>query len=235
MTSRIIIAIDGYSSTGKSTFAKAIASVLGYVYIDTGAMYRAVTLLAIRRGCDSDDNAVDADALRQVLSAGSVEISFRTSGQGGVSETWLDGENVEKEIRTMEISRIVSHVAALPFVRGYVDKRLREIGSGKGVVMDGRDIGTAVFPDAELKIFMTARPGVRARRRYEEMSARGHRVSYEEILANLSERDYIDTHRETAPLRRAEDSVLLDNSDMSIEDQIQWFKDLLKQRHLCGY
>jgi len=235
MTSRIIIAIDGYSSTGKSTFAKAIASVLGYVYIDTGAMYRAVTLLAIRRGCDSDDNTVDADALRQVLSAGSVEISFRTSGQGGVSETWLDGENVEKEIRTMEISRLVSHVAALPFVRQYVDKRLREIGSGKGVVMDGRDIGTAVFPDAELKIFMTARPGVRARRRYEEMSARGHRVSYEEILANLSERDYIDTHRETAPLRRAEDSVLLDNSDMSIEDQIQWFKDLLKQRHLCGY
>ena len=223
MTSRIIIAIDGYSSTGKSTFAKAIASVLGYVYIDTGAMYRAVTLLAIRRGCDSDDNTVDADALRQVLSAGSVEISFRTSGQGGVSETWLDGENVEKEIRTMEISRLVSHVAALPFVRQYVDKRLREIGSGKGVVMDGRDIGTAVFPDAELKIFMTARPGVRARRRYEE------------ILANLSERDYIDTHRETAPLRRAEDSVLLDNSDMSIEDQIQWFKDLLKQRHLCGY
>ena len=235
MTSRIIIAIDGYSSTGKSTFAKAIASVLGYVYIDTGAMYRAVTLLAIRRGRDSDDNAVDADALQQVLSAGSVEISFRTSGQGGVSETWLDGENVEKEIRTMEISRLVSHVAALPFVRQYVDKRLREIGSGKGVVMDGRDIGTAVFPDAEIKIFMTARPEVRARRRYEEMSARGHRVSYEEILANLSERDYIDTHRETAPLRRAEDSVLLDNSDMSIEDQIQWFKDLLKQRHLCGY
>ena len=135
----------------------------------------------------------------------------------------------------MEISRLVSHVAALPFVRQYVDKRLREIGSGKGVVMDGRDIGTAVFPDAEVKIFMTARPEVRARRRYEEMSARGHRVSYEEILANLSERDYIDTHRETAPLRRAEDSVLLDNSDMSIEDQIQWFKDLLKQRHLCGY
>ena len=236
MTSRIIIAIDGYSSTGKSTFAKAIASVLGYVYIDTGAMYRAVALLALRGGCVSGDNAVDETALRRLLvGGGPVDISFRTSGPGGRSETWLDGENVEKEIRTMEISRIVSHVAALPFVRGYVDRRLREIGSGKGVVMDGRDIGTAVFPDAEIKIFMTARPEVRARRRYEEMSARGHRVSYEEILANLSERDYIDTHRETAPLRRAEDSVLLDNSDMSIEDQIQWFKDLLKQRHLCGY
>ena len=179
---------------------------------------------------------MDETALRRLLvGGGPVDISFRTSGPGGRSETWQDGENVEKEIRTMEISRIVSHVAALPFVRGYVDRRLREIGSGKGVVMDGRDIGTAVFPDAELKIFMTARPEVRARRRYEEMSARGHRVSYEEILANLSERDYIDTHREAAPLRRAEDSVLLDNSDMSIEDQIQWFKDLLKQRHLCGY
>lgn len=236
MTSRIIIAIDGYSSTGKSTFAKAIAGELGYVYIDTGAMYRAVTLFALRGGCVSGDNTVDETALRRLLLDGdSVEISFLASGPDGESETWLDGENVEKEIRTLEISRIVSHVAVLPFVREYVDRRLREIGAGKGVVMDGRDIGTAVFPDAELKIFMTARPEVRARRRYEEMSARGHRVSYEEILANLSERDYIDTHREAAPLRRAEDSVLLDNSDMSIEDQIQWFKDLLKQRHLCGY
>ena len=172
------------------------------MYIDTGAMYRAVALLALRGGCVSGDNAVDETALRRLLvGGGPVDISFRTSGPGGRSETWLDGENVEKEIRTMEISRIVSHVAALPFV----------------------------------KIFMTARPEVRARRRYEEMSARGHSVSYVEILGNLSERDYIDTHRETAPLRMAGDAVLLDNSDMSIEDQIQWFKDLLKQRHLCGY
>ena len=216
MTSRIIIAIDGYSSTGKSTFAKAIASELGYVYIDTGAMYRAVALFAMRGGCVSGDNVVDETALRRLLVDGSpVDISFRTSGPGGRSETWLDGENVEKEIRTMEISRLVSHVAALP------------------VVMDGRDIGTAVFPDAELKIFMTARPEVRARRRYEEMSARGHSVSYEEILGNLSERDYIDTHRETAPLRMAGDAVLLDNSDMTVEDQLEWFRNLLKERNLC--
>ena len=182
----------------------------------------------------SGDNTVDETALRRLLLDGdSVEISFLASGPDGESETWLDGENVEKEIRTLEISRIVSHVAVLPFVREYVDRRLREIGSGKGVVMDGRDIGTAVFPDAEIKIFMTARPEVRARRRYEEMSARGHRVSYEDILCNLSERDYIDTHRETAPLRKADDAVILDNSDMTVEDQIRWFRNLLKERHLC--
>ncbi|HIZ86932.1 MAG TPA: (d)CMP kinase [Candidatus Coprenecus pullistercoris] len=236
MTSRIIIAVDGYSSTGKSTFAKAIAKEMGYVYIDTGAMYRAVTLLAMRSGCVLDDGSMDEERLRRLLSGHpSADVSFRTSGSGGASETWLDGENVEKQIRTIEISRVVSHVAALPFVRQYVDKKLREIGLRKGVVMDGRDIGTAVFPDAELKIFMTARPQVRAMRRYEEMTARGHHVSYEEILGNLSERDYIDTHRETAPLRQADDAVLLDNSDMTVEDQIMWFRDLLKTRHLCGY
>lgn len=238
MSSPVIIAVDGYSSTGKSTFAKAIAKELGYIYIDTGAMYRAVTLLAFRRGLVSKNNTIpDVKALTGLLAdaARPVEISFRTSGAGGASETWLDGENVEKDIRTIEVSRAVSHVAAIPDVRRYVDRRLREIGSARGVVMDGRDIGTAVFPDAELKIFMTARPEVRARRRYEEMRAHGDNVSYEEILSNLKERDYLDTNRETAPLVQAPDAELLDNSDMTVEDQVKWFHELLKRRHLCGF
>lgn len=234
MTSRIIIAIDGYSSTGKSTFAKAIARELGYVYIDTGAMYRAVTLLALRNGCVSKENTVDENALKRLLSGGTpAEISFRASGEGGASETWLDGENVEKEIRTMEISGIVSHVAALPFVREYVDRRLREIGARKGVVMDGRDIGTAVFPDAELKIFMTARTEIRARRRLTELQGRGENTDYDQVLKNLQERDYIDQHRKTAPLVKAPDAVVLDNSDMTIEEQLRWFNNLIEERHLC--
>lgn len=238
MSSPIIIAVDGHSSTGKSTFAKAIAKELGYIYIDTGAMYRAVTLLAFRKGLVSKNNTIsDVHALAGILSgnAGPVDISFRTSGAGGASETWLDGENIEKEIRTIEISRVVSHVAAIPEVRRYVDRRLREIGSARGVVMDGRDIGTAVFPDAELKIFMTARPEVRAERRYEEMRMRGYDVSYEDILSNLKERDYLDAHRETAPLKQAPDAELLDNSDMTVDDQVEWFHELLKRRHLCGF
>lgn len=237
MTSPIIIAVDGYSSTGKSTFAKAIAKELGYIYIDTGAMYRAVTLLALRKGLVSKNNTIEPDSLSEMLSRGScpVDISFRTSGPGGASETWLNGENVERDIRTLGISKVVSYVAAVPAVRHYVDRRLREIGSRKGVVMDGRDIGTAVFPDAELKIFMTARPEVRARRRFDEMCSNGQHPSYEEVLSNIKERDYMDEHRQTAPLARAADAVLLDNSDMSVEDQILWFKDLLMRRHLCGY
>lgn len=237
MASPIIIAVDGYSSTGKSTFAKAIAKELGYIYIDTGAMYRAVTLLALDRGYVSKNNTIDVEALSRTLSGTSplVEITFRTSGPDGASETWLDGENVERRIRTIEISRIVSHVAAIPQVREFVDRSLHGIGSRKGVVMDGRDIGTAVFPDAELKIFMTARAEVRAGRRYEEMRAKGQDTSYEEVLANIRERDYMDEHRKTAPLLRASDAVLLDNSDMSVAEQISWFRELLKSRHLCGY
>lgn len=237
MISPIIIAIDGYSSTGKSTFAKAIAKELGYIYIDTGAMYRAVTLLALRRGYVSKNNTINGAALRAALAEGGpdTDISFHVSGQDGTSETWLGGENVERQIRTIEISRVVSHIAAIPFVREYVDRRLREIGTAKGVVMDGRDIGTAVFPDAELKIFMTARPEVRAGRRYEEMLSRGQDVSYEEILNNLSERDNIDENRAVAPLRRAPDAVLLDNSDMTVDDQVEWFRDQMRRRHLCGF
>ncbi|HIZ86096.1 MAG TPA: (d)CMP kinase [Candidatus Coprenecus stercoravium] len=233
MTSRIIIAVDGYSSTGKSTFAKAIAKELGYVYIDTGAMYRAVTLLAIRKGCAGRGRAVDAAALEALLSARpSVDVSFRVSGPDGTSETWLDGENVESSIRTLEVSGVVSHIAALPFVRDFVDRRLREIGARKGVVMDGRDIGTAVFPDAELKIFMTARPEVRARRRLEELRSRGEITDYAEVLRNIEERDYMDRHRKTAPLVKAADAVELDNSDMTVEDQMEWFRNLIKERKL---
>ena len=236
MTSPIIIAIDGHSSTGKSTFAKAIAKELGYIYIDTGAMYRAVALLAVRHGFVSKNNTIDADSLGKTLSlTPQPDISFRTSGDGGASETWLNGENVEQQIRTIEISKVVSYIAALPVVREYVDRRLREIGSRRGVVMDGRDIGTAVFPDAELKIFMTASPEVRARRRYEEMRSKGQDTPYEEVLNNIRERDYIDEHRQTAPLTKADDAVLLDNSDMTVGEQVLWFKDLLKRRHLCGY
>lgn len=236
MVSPIIIAIDGYSSTGKSTFAKAIAKELGYVYIDTGAMYRAVTLYALGHGYISKDNAIDEDSLSASLaSPHSVDISFRTSGRDGASETWLNGENVERRIRTLEISSSVSHVAAIPSVRAYVDRRLREIGSRKGVVMDGRDIGSSVFPDAELKIFMTARAEVRAERRYEEMRERGEPDTYDAILRNIRERDYLDQHRKTSPLVRASDAVLLDNSDMTVGEQVEWFRDLLKKRHLCGF
>ena len=236
MSSPVIIAVDGYSSTGKSTFAKAIAKELGYIYIDTGAMYRAVTLLALRKGCVSKNNTIDEAALRTVLSnPGQAEITFRASGPGGASETWLNGENVERGIRSIEISRVVSHIAAVPMVREFVDRSLHEIGAGKGVVMDGRDIGTAVFPDAEIKIFMTARPEVRAMRRFEEMRSKGQETPYEEVLNNIRERDYIDEHRKTAPLTRAADAELLDNSDMTVEEQVQWFRDLLKRRHLCGF
>lgn len=237
MTSPVIIAVDGYSSTGKSTFAKAIAKELGYIYIDTGAMYRAVTLQALRKGYISKNNTIDGERLRKILFRKDhpLEIAFRNSGAGGAGETWLDGENVERDIRTIEVSRVVSHVAALPVVREFVDRTLHQLGARRGVVMDGRDIGTAVFPDAEVKIFMTARPEVRARRRYEEMRSKGLDTPYEEVLANIRERDYMDEHRSAAPLSRAADAVLLDNSDMSIEDQLEWFRKLLRQRHLCGY
>ena len=226
MTSPIIIAIDGHSSTGKSTFAKAIAKELGYIYIDTGAMYRAVALLAVRHGFVSKNNTIDADSLGKTLSLNpQPDISFRTSGDGGASETWLNGENVEQQIRTIEISKVVSHIAALPVVREYVDRRLREIGSRRGVVMDGRDIGTVVFPEAELKVFVTASPEVRARRRLEELQAKGEQTTYEEVLANVKKRDYIDSTREESPLRQAPDALVLDNSEMTIPEQKKWLRD----------
>lgn len=222
----IIIAIDGHSSTGKSTVAKLIARQLGYVYIDTGAMYRAISLGAMSDGLVSEDGVIDTDALAK--SVVNYDIAFRNTGEGGRSETYLNGENVEREIRTMRVSQMVSKVATLPFVRSYVDSILHKIGEARGVVMDGRDIGTAVFPDAEFKLFMTADACVRARRRFDELKAKGENPDFEEVLANVRERDYLDEHRDVSPLRRAEDAVLLDNSTMTVEEEVEWIMKKLE-------
>ncbi len=233
MGSRIIIAIDGYSSTGKSTFAKAIAKKLGYLYIDTGAMYRAVTLLADRKGFISKNNTINEEGLERILkSCGEAEISFRISPPQGECETYLNGENVEKRIRSLDISDKVSHIATIPFVREFVDRRLREIGKSKGVVMDGRDIGSAVFPDAEIKIFMTADPEIRAKRRLEELLARGEKAELKDVLDNIRKRDYIDEHRATDPLTRAADAIMLDNSHMTVDEQMEWVMGILKSKGL---
>lgn len=225
-TSDIIIAIDGYSSTGKSTFAKLIAAKMGYIYIDTGALYRAVTLFSIEENLINSNNIIDEAALKSALEH--VEVTFKATGEGGKSETYLNGKNVEKKIRTLKVSSKVSYIAAVPFVREYVDRQLHEIGKNKGVVMDGRDIGTAVFPNAELKIFMTADAKIRAQRRILEMEAKGENPNPDEVLKNLLERDYIDAHRKTAPLTQAPDAILLDNSHMTIQQQMDWFLALCK-------
>ena len=227
-TQKIIIAIDGYSSTGKSTFAKLVAAKLGYIYIDTGALYRAMTLCAIKNGIIDHQNNIDYEKLQKSLCDTAIE--FRPTGENGKSETYLNGENVEKEIRGLEIANRVSHIAAVPAVRNFVDSMLKRYGEKKGVVMDGRDIGTAVFPNAELKIFMTANPEIRAQRRYNEMVAKGENPNMEDVLKNLLERDYIDTHREIAPLTQAPDAVLLDNSHMTLDEQMDWIITLLEKR-----
>jgi CMP/dCMP kinase len=224
---KIIIAIDGHSSTGKSTYAKMIASKIGYIYIDTGALYRAVTLYAIENELISKNNTIDEEKLQKSLE--NLSVNFKTTGRNGKSETYLNEKNVEKEIRTLKVSNKVSYIAAIPFVREFVDRRLREIGKNKGVVMDGRDIGTAVFPQAELKIFMTADPKIRAERRLNEMVEKGENPQYDEVLKNIIERDYIDEHRDTAPLRRASDAILLDNSYMTLDKQMEWFLNILSK------
>lgn len=226
---KIIIAIDGYSSTGKSTFAKLVAARLGYIYIDTGAIYRAVTLCAIQHHIIGDDAAINMPELEKMLS--NIEIEFRNTGKGGGSETYLNNTNVEQQIRRLDVSSKVSHIAALPIVRKYVDDKLRVFGAEKGVVMDGRDIGTAVFPDAELKLFMTADPKIRAQRRIDEMRAKGENPNPEDVLKNLLERDYIDTHREAAPLTQAPDAILLDNSHMTLDQQMEWIMNILRERY----
>ena len=222
---KIIIAIDGYSSTGKSSFAQRIAAELGNVYIDTGALYRAVTLHAVRLGILTPDNRIDLNALLGALN--NTYIAFRFNEVTQRNETYLNGENVEQEIRRLEISNQVSHIAVLPEVRAYVDERLVELGKQKGVVMDGRDIGTAVFPNAELKIFMTADTQVRAVRRADEMRAKGMEADIEDVKKNLLERDYIDSHREVSPLSKAADAVELDNTHMTMEDQMEWIRSIL--------
>ena len=215
---KIIIAIDGHSSCGKSTMAKQLAQQLNYIYVDTGAMYRCVTLYAINNGMFSG-KSLDSDALEQRI--GEVKISF-TRDEAGQLCAMLNGKNVEKEIRGMSVSERVSMVAKQPFVRKMLVEQQQRMGQDKGVVMDGRDIGTTVFPDAELKIFVTASAEVRAERRYKELLDKGENANYEDILANVKERDYMDSHRAVSPLRMADDAVLLDNSYMTIEEQNQW-------------
>lgn len=217
---KITIAIDGYSSCGKSTMAKELARRIGYVYVDTGAMYRSVTLFALRHHLFDEEGKVKAGNLEALMPE--INISFKFNPSTGRPDTFLNGELVEKEIRGMEVSSHVSAVSALPFVRSAMVAQQQAMGKDKGVVMDGRDIGTVVFPDAELKIFVTASASVRAQRRYDELKGKGMSADYDEILKNVEQRDYIDTHREISPLRKADDAILLDNSNMTIDEQNQW-------------
>lgn len=217
---KITIAIDGYSSCGKSTMAKYLAREVGYIYVDTGAMYRSVTLYAMRNGLFNADGSINTCELEQKM--GEINISFRLNSETGRPDTYLNGELVEKDIRTMEVSARVSPIAALPFVRKALVARQQAMGNEKGIIMDGRDIGTVVFPDAELKIFVTASAEVRAQRRYDELKAKGMPADFDDILKNVKERDYIDSHREVSPLRKADDAIELDNSNMTIAEQKAW-------------
>ena len=217
---KIVIAIDGYSSCGKSTMAKNLARQLGYVYVDTGAMYRAVTLYALRHQLFKADGEVDAASLQRAMP--DIRISFQFNAQTGKPDTYLNDELVEQEIRTMKVSEKVSKIAALPFVRTALVTQQQRMGKDKGIVMDGRDIGTVVFPHAELKIFVTASAEVRAQRRYDELQLKGMPARYDDILKNVQERDYIDSHREVSPLRKADDAIELDNSNLTIDEQQQW-------------
>ena len=221
----IIIAIDGYSSTGKSSFAKIIANEFGFLYLDSGALYRGVTLFAIENGFINEDCVIDVPALTEAME--SLDIHF---GKGG---TYIGDRCIEDEIRSLEVAGKVSPIATVAQVRDFVDRKLREFGRMKRVVMDGRDIGTTVFPDAELKIFMTADPMIRAQRRADEMIAKGDQVDIAEVLDNLQQRDYIDSHREVSPLTQAEDALVLDNSHMTMQDQVEWLKEIIKERFGC--
>ena len=222
----IIIAIDGYSSTGKSSFAKLIAKEFSFLYLDSGALYRAVTLYAMEHDMVLADGSIDTRSL--VAALPDIDIHFEYAPEG--SRTFIGDRCVEKEIRTIEVSSHVSPVAVIPEVRDFVDDILVGYGKNKRIVMDGRDIGTAVFPHADLKIFMTANDNVRAERRLKEMRASGQNPDFNEVLENLKSRDYIDSHREKSPLRQAEDAVVLDNSDMTLEDQMVWVKNLVKEK-----
>lgn len=222
----IIIAIDGYSSTGKSSFAKLIAKEFSFLYLDSGALYRAITLYAMEHDMVLADGSIDTQSL--VAALPDIDVHFEYAPEG--SRTFIGDRCVEKEIRTIEVSSHVSPVAVIPEVRDFVDDILVGYGKNKRIVMDGRDIGTAVFPHADLKIFMTANDNVRAERRLKEMRASGQNPDFNEVLENLKSRDYIDSHREKSPLRQAEDAVVLDNSDMTLEDQMVWVKNLVKEK-----
>lgn len=216
---KITIAVDGFSSCGKSTMAKDLAREVGYIYIDSGAMYRAVTLYSIENGIFNGD-VIDTDRLRKEID--NIHISFRLNPQTGRPDTYLNGVNVENKIRTMEVSSKVSPISTLDFVREKMVEQQQAMGQEKGIIMDGRDIGTTVFPDAELKIFVTATPEIRAKRRYDELKAKGQEAGFDEILENVKQRDYIDQNREVSPLRKADDALLLDNTELTVEEQKKW-------------
>lgn len=216
----IIIAIDGYSSTGKSSFAKLVAAGFGFLYLDSGALYRGVTLFAQRMGLIGEDNVV-SDALETALEG--LDLHFSAEGKTCIGE-----DCVESEIRSMKVSSQVSPIAAVPYVRAFVDRKLHELASSGRVVMDGRDIGTTVFPNAQIKVFMTASLEVRARRRYDEMVAKGEKPDLEQVAANLQERDYIDSHRSTSPLKQAADAFVLDNSQMSMDEELAWLRGVVQ-------
>lgn len=216
---RITIAIDGYSSCGKSTMAKDLAREIGYVYVDSGAMYRTVALYALDHNLIKDGK-IDEEGLRKSMK--DIEISFQFNAERGRPDTYLNGVRVEDRIRTLEVSNHVSPVAALGFVREEMVRQQQRMGQEGGIIMDGRDIGTTVFPNAELKIFVTASPEIRAQRRYDELTAKGEACDMKEILRNVEERDYIDTHREISPLRQADDALVLDNSHLTIDEQKEW-------------
>ncbi len=225
---KIIVAIDGHSSCGKSTMAKSLAAQVGYIYVDTGAMYRAVTLFAMREGLFDAQGQPDAARLEALVPE--IEVSFHLDPTTSLPLVCLNGEVVEEEVRTLEVSSHVSAIAALPFVREALTRQQQRMGEEKGIVMDGRDIGTVVFPQAELKVFVTASAEVRAQRRFLELTAKGQAVAFEDILRNVQERDYIDSHREVAPLRQADDALVLDNSEMTREEQMQWLLDRFEER-----
>lgn len=219
---KITIAIDGFSSCGKSTMAKDLAREIGYIYIDSGAMYRAVTLYSLQHNLIQGET-IDTDGLKNQLK--DIHISFKLNPETGRPDTYLNDVNVEADIRTMAVSSKVSLIAALDFVRQAMVMQQQEMGKAKGIVMDGRDIGTTVFPDAELKIFVTASPEIRAQRRYDELKGKGQEANFDDILENVKQRDYIDQHREVSPLRKADDALLLDNSYMTIAEQKRWLTE----------
>lgn len=221
----IIIAIDGYSSTGKSSFAKIVANEFSFLYLDSGALYRGVTLFAIENGFISEDCTIDVPGLDKAMET--LDLHFGPLG------TYIGDRCIEKEIRSLAVADKVSPIATVAEVRSFVDKKLREFGKKKRIVMDGRDIGTTVFPEAEIKIFMVADPMIRAERRAAEMRAKGEDVNIDDVLRNLQERDYIDSHREVSPLTQAEDAIVLDNSHMTIQNQVAWLKEIISEKFGC--
>ena len=225
---KIIVAIDGHSSCGKSTMSKDLAREVGYIYVDTGAMYRAVTLFAMRNNLFDAEGNINTERLEQLLPE--VKISFKLDPETSRPMACLNGEVVEQEIRSLEVSQHVSPIAALPFVRAKLVEQQQAMGKEKGIVMDGRDIGTVVFPEAELKIFVTASAEIRAQRRYKELQAKGMPADFDDILKNVEERDYIDSHRATSPLRQADDALVLDNSHLTIEEQKKWLMEKFNEK-----